>query len=200
MAVAGFNQLLETMAQMDFFTGVLPFVLTYVVLYAALKEVPVISDDDNKNFPALLAIIGAFFVARFIVVNPFYQDFFVVYFGKLVVGLMGFIGLLILLAFTGFEIGDSNIPLLMFLMVAIAGAAFTSAGGFGPPWNLGMLSSADIASITGFVLESGLIWIVLVVGALWWVSRDEGNSDNPTGMDFMRWMIGEDREGDSPGG
>jgi hypothetical protein len=199
VAIAGFNQLLETMAQLDFFAGVLPFVLTYVVLYAALDEVPVIKDKDN--FPPLLAIIGAFFVARFIVVNPFYQDFFVVYFGKLVVGLIGFIGLLILLAFTGFNIGDSNIPLLMFLMVAIAGAAFTSAGGFGPPWSLSMLSSAELSNIIGFVLESGLIWILLVVGALWWVSQDsDGNSDKPTGMDFMRWMIGEDGEGESSGG
>lgn len=189
MAVAGFNQLLETMAQMDFFTGVLPFVLTYVVLYAALKEVPVIGDDD-KNFPALIAIIGAFFVARFIVANPFYQDFFVVYFGKLVVGLIGFIGLLVLLAFTGYELGDSNIPLLMVLMVAIAGAAFTSAGGFGPP--LFELGSLNLSSVVGYLLESGLVWILLVLGALWWVSQDENEGqDNPTTMDFLKYMFGD---------
>jgi hypothetical protein len=198
VAVAGFNQLLETMAQMDFFTGVLPFVLTYVVLYAALEKVPVISDKDN--FPPLIAIIGAFFVARFIVVNPFYQDFFVVYFGKLVVGLMGFIGLLILLAFTGYEMEDAKLPVLMLLMVTIAGAAFTSAGGFGPPWNLSMLSSANIASITGFVLESGLIWIVLVVGALWWVSREgnDGGDEHPA-TQLGKYMFGVNNEDGSGG-
>jgi len=192
VAVAGFNQLLETMAQIDAFTGLLPFVLTYVVLYAALKEVPVI--EDNDKFPPLIAVIGAFFVARFIVVNPFYQDFFVTFFGKLVVGLIGFIGLLILLAFTGFDIGDSDIPLLMVLMIAIAGAAFTSAGGFGPPWNLSILSTAELSSIIGFTLDSGLIWILIVGGALWWVSGDENDSEDPTGTDFMKWMLGKSNE------
>ena len=192
MAVAGFNQLLETMAQIDAFTGLLPFILTYVVLYAALKEVPVI--EDNDKFPPLIAIIGAFFVARFIVANPYYQDFFVTFFGKLVVGLIGFIGLLILLAFTGFEVGDSDIPLLMILMIAIAGAAFTSAGGFGPPWNLSILSSAELSSLIGFTIDSGLIWIFIVGGALLWVSGDENDGDGPTGMDFMKWMLGQNDE------
>ncbi|PSH01349.1 MAG: hypothetical protein BRC26_03740 [Nanohaloarchaea archaeon QH_8_44_6] len=180
------------MAQIDAFTGLLPFILTYVVLYAALKEVPVI--EDNDKFPPLIAIIGAFFVARFIVANPYYQDFFVTFFGKLVVGLIGFIGLLILLAFTGFEVGDSDIPLLMILMIAIAGAAFTSAGGFGPPWNLSILSSAELSSLIGFTIDSGLIWIFIVGGALLWVSGDENDGDGPTGMDFMKWMLGQNDE------
>ncbi|PSG98718.1 MAG: hypothetical protein BRC29_01160 [Nanohaloarchaea archaeon SW_7_43_1] len=185
------------MAQIDAFTGLLPFVLTYVVLYAALKDVPVIKDNDK--FPPLIAVIGAFFVARFIVVNPFYQDFFVTFFGKLVVGLIGFIGLLILLAFTGFNVEKSNAPILMVLMIAIAGAAFTSAGGFGPPWNLSVLSSAELSSLIGFTLDSGLIWILVVGGALFWVSGDENNEDGPSGMDFMKWMLGESGE-DPEGG
>lgn len=168
MAVAGFNTLLESMAAMDFFTGVLPFVLTYVVLYAALDNVPVISDKDN--FPPLIAIIGAFFVARFIVVNPFYQSFFVEYFGQLVIGLMGFIGLLILLAFTGYELADANVPLLMMLMITIAGAAFTSAGGLG--FKLPGLGELGITQLLGWSMESGLIWIVVVTGALWWASSE----------------------------
>jgi hypothetical protein len=199
VAVAGFNQLLETMAQMDFFTGVLPFVLTYVVLYAALREIPVIGKDSglDKNFPALIAIIGAFFVARFIVVNPYYQSFFVDYFGRLVIGLIGFFGLLILLAFTGYEIENSNIPMLMLLMISIAGAAFTTAGGFGPPWNVGMLANYDIAGMFGFLLESGLIWIGVVFGALWWVSTDSGSSGGSadTAKNFMQWMISDQSDG-----
>lgn len=174
MAVAGFNTLLESMAAMDFFTGVLPFVLTYVVLYAALENVPVISEKDN--FPPLIAIIGAFFVARFIVVNPVYQSFFVEYFGQLVIGLMGFIGLLILLAFTGYNLGEQGglkTPLVVMVMVLIVGSAFTSAGGLG--FQLPALSEIGLMQLLGWSLESGLIWIVVVTGALWWASTDNSN-------------------------
>lgn len=171
MAVAGFNTLLEQMAAMDFFTGVLPFVLTYVILYAALEEVPVISDKDN--FPPLIAIIGAFFVARFIVVNPVYQSFFVEYFGQLVIGLMGFIGLLILLAFTGYNLGENGgfrTPLVVMIMLLIVGAAFTSAGGLG--FALPPLSQLGLSQMFGWAMESGLIWIVAVGLALWWASSE----------------------------
>lgn len=181
MAVAGFNQLLQTMAQMDFFTGVLPFVLTYIVLYAGLKKVPVINETE-KDFPALIAIIGAFFVARFIVVNPVYQSFFVEYFGKLVIGLMGFVGLLILLAFTGYNLGEKGglkSPLVVMIMIAVAGSAFATSGGLG--FNLPMLQSFQIGQILAWTLESGAIWIIIVLGALWWVSSDSSSSDGPPG-------------------
>lgn len=174
MAVAGFNQLLESMAAMDFFTGVLPFVLTYVVLYAALDEVPVINDNDN--FPPLIAVIGAFFVARFIVVNPLYQDFFLVYFGRIVVGLVGFIGLLILLAFSGYELADANVPLLMMLMIAIAGSAFAAAGGLGV--EVPALTGFQIMPLITYAMESGLAWIVIVGIALWWASSDGSDDGN----------------------
>ena len=194
MAVAGFNQLLQTMAEVDAFTGILPFILTYVILYAALEKVPVVSEEDR--FPPLIAIIGAFFVARFIVVNPFYQSFFIDYFGRLVVGLVGFIGLLVLLAFTGFDQEDRSVPLLMFVMVAIAGSAFTAAGGFGPPWNFGMLSNYDIAGMFGFLLDSGLIWIIVVLGAIAWVSSEDKDSSSGDGSDmkdFLEWMVTDDK-------
>lgn len=181
MAVAGFNQVLQSMAAMDFFTGVLPFVLTYVVLYAALDKVPVISEKDN--FPPLIAIIGAFFVARFIVVNPVYQSFFVEYFGQLVIGLMGFIGLLILLAFTGYNLGESGglkTPLAAMVMIAIVGAAFTSAGGLG--FQLGAISTLGLGELIGWSLESGLIWILVVAGALYWASSDGSGGDK---KDYM---------------
>jgi hypothetical protein len=185
VAVAGFNQLLQTMAQMDFFTGVLPFVLTYVVLYAGLREVPVISDTD-KNFPALIAIIGAFFLARFVVVNPAYQGFFVQFFGKLTVGLMGFIGLLILLAFTGYNLGENgglNTPLVVMVMVAVAGSAFATSGGLGV--SLPAFQSMQLQSMLGWTLESGMIWILLVGAALWWVSSDGSGSTQDTIRPFF---------------
>lgn len=191
MAVAGFNTLLESMAAMDFFTGVLPFVLTYVVLYAALDQVPVIKEKDN--FPPLIAIIGAFFVARFIVVNPVYQSFFVDYFGQLVIGLMGFIGLLILLAFTGYNLGDKGglkTPLVVMLMVVIVGAAFTTSGGLGfmPP----SLAEMGVGQAIRWSMESGLVWILVVAGALWWASSDGSGSKKDYMVPFFNndWWKG----------
>lgn len=170
MAVAGFNTLLEQMAAMDFFTGVLPFVLTYVVLYAGLDKVPVISENDN--FPPLIAIIGAFFVARFIVVNPVYQSFFVEYFGQLIIGLMGFIGLLMLLAFTGYNLegGGLKTPIVVMVMISIVGAAFTTAGGFGV--QLSSISGPGLAPVLAWLFDSGAVWILVVGGALWWATRE----------------------------
>jgi hypothetical protein len=172
------------MAAMDFFTGVLPFVLTYVVLYAALDKVPVINEKDN--FPPLIAIIGAFFVARFIVVNPVSQSLFVEYFGRLVIGFTGFIGLLVLLAFTGYNLGESGglkTPLVVMVMVAIVGSAFTTAGGLG--FNPAMLSTPQLGALFTWLLESGALWILIVGGALWWATGD-GSDEGMSFQDLAR--------------
>lgn len=182
MAVAGFNTFLEQMAAMDFFTGVLPLVLTYVVLYAGLKQVPVLNNSDN-NFPPVIALIGALFTARFIVVNPTYQSFFVDFWAKLVVGLMGFIGLLVLLAFTGYKMDENSAlktPLTVMIMIGIIVSAFVTAGGLG--FRPELLQLANIMPMVNWMLESGMIWILAVVGALWWVSQD--GSDKKT-QDYM---------------
>ena len=176
MAIAGFNMLLEQMAALDFFTGVLPFVLTYVVLLAGLKQVPVLNNQDN--FPPIIALIGAFFVARFIVVNPAYQSFFVDFWAQLVVGLMGFIGLLVLVSFTGYKMSENSAlktPLTIMVMVSIVVTAFVSSGGLG--FRPSGLQLGSITPLISYVFESGLIWVLVVTGALLWVSSD-GNSSS----------------------
>lgn len=178
--VAPFNELLQNMAQMDVFTGVLPFVLTYIVFFMALKEVPVLSNGDNDKVPALVAVIVAFFVARFIVVNPFYQSFFLGFFGRLTIGLIGFVGLLVLLAFTGYDnAGNSQRWILSILMIVIVGAAFTTSGGFTEIYEMTFGDTNPVEptfDLVKFTLDSGLIWILLVIGALAWVSSDNDGS------------------------
>ncbi|MFO7793941.1 MAG: hypothetical protein R6V35_03105 [Candidatus Nanohaloarchaea archaeon] len=180
---AGFSTLLETMAQMDFFTLVLPFILSYTIFFLALKQVNLFTDqDDDNKFASLIAVVASFFVAQFIATNPWYQSFFVDYFGALTVGLVGILGLFIVLAFAGWERHSTWAPLLGILSIAVAGAAFVNAGGFGEPYNIenDVITNVNWAYL---LLDTGLIWIILIGGVLWWLSSD-GNESEGNGNFF----------------
>lgn len=181
MAVGGFNELLATMASQDFFTGVLPFVASYVIFYAIMVRLPIWGGSnegvDAERFSALLAVVFAFFVARFIVLNPWYQTFFVTYVGKLTVGVIGILGLMVLLTMVGWETDIFAKPALAIVMIAIAGAAFTSAGGFGPPLTEGLLESFNLSQATNLLLDTGLIWILVIGGVLWYTTGDDNGND-----------------------
>ncbi|WEL20013.1 hypothetical protein [Candidatus Nanohalococcus occultus] len=189
----GFNELIRLFMEQDVFTGVLPFVLTYVILFLGVKRVPIFDTDDGRGeqFAALVSIVGAFYVARFLIARPFYQQFFIQYFGKFAVGMVGLLGLMTILAFLGLDLGDDNSyfpgPLLILAAVAMAGAAFTSAGGFGPPI-LTELNVGAIAPIINGLVESGLIWAVVIGGVLLW-TLSEGGDDGGGGPPLRRLML-----------
>ncbi len=174
-SAAGFSSLLETMAQLDFFTLVLPFVLSYVIFFLALKQVPIFKEEGNDKFPALVAVISSFFVAQFIAVNPWYQRFFVEYFGSLTIGMIGILGLLIILGLFNWDLGIFNRPWMALVFIAIAGAAFLTAGGFGEPMDI----ETDVISNINWgalFLDTGLIWILIIAGVLYWVSQEPDNN------------------------
>ena len=175
---AGFSTLLETMAQMDFFTLVLPFVLSYTVFYLALRQVDLFSavDDESNKFAALVSVIASFFVAQFIAVNPWYQTFFVEYFGSLTIGMVGILGLLIVLGLFNWDLGIFKKPWMALIFISIAGAAFTRAGGFGPP-RVDSLPTTDI-DLGSLLIDTGLIWILVIAGVIVWITREpEENND-----------------------
>lgn len=186
-SAAGFSTLLETMAQLDFFTLVLPFVLSYVIFFLAVKQVPIFKkEDDNDKFPALVAVIASFFVAQFIAVNPWYQRFFVDYFGSLTIGMIGILGLLIILGLFNWDLGIFNRPWMALVFIAIAGAAFLTAGGFGEPWDIetDVITNINWGAI---FLDTGLIWILIIAGVLYWVSQepDQDPDNNRTMIDAL---------------
>ncbi|MFB6226129.1 MAG: hypothetical protein ABEJ02_02145 [Candidatus Paceibacteria bacterium] len=188
------------MAQVDFFTGLLPFVITYILFYLVLKEeVPVI--QKNENAAAVIAFSIAFLVARFITVNPYYQEFILGFFGRLTVGLIGFFGLLVLLAFTGFELNtDSGRPLLAFIVIIITLGAFSVSGGFSEvvAMLLGDKWAGSMTELLDYTFDSGLIWILLVGIALLWVSSGDNGQDTDK-RDLIDWLLGTGN-GDPPGG
>lgn len=202
MAVTGFNQLLQTMANADFFTGILPFLLTYLVTYLALQRVPLFQKDDElvenaDRFVALISIIIAFFVANFLVQNPVYQSFFSEYLGRLAIGLVGILGFMVLIGLIGWNMDKIRKPLMGTIIVVFAVAAFGLSGGlfaFLPQSQLPLLGMT-IRETFNFVFESGLIWLLVIGAALFWVTGDS-DSDSDMGR-FFAPVIPQNNSGDS---
>ncbi len=196
MVTTGFNTLLETMAQADFFTGILPFLLAYVLFYGALDKVPVLK-DDNKRFKPLVAIVFAFFVARFLVVNPAYQGFFVDYFGRIAIGLVGILGLMVLLGFTGWEADNIKSPLMAVIVLIMVLGAWTISGGafaFLPESSLPYLG-VSIAGLGNILFENGIIYLVVIGVALYWVSGEadaDDDNNNADNIDKLNKLLGLD--------
>lgn len=176
MAMPGFNELLQTMAAQDFFTGIFPFLLTYVLVYLALDKVPIFDNDDGDRFRAIVALIFGFFVAHFMVTNPAYQAFFASYLSRIVIGVVGILGLMVFLALIpGFEMSRAGPTLLIVLVFLGAASAFTMAGGLGAfiPSEIALVVDGLVPFID-YVIESGLIYLLIIGGALLWVTGGGG--------------------------
>ena len=177
---ASFSQFLETLSGLDFFTLVLPFVLSYVVFLFALRNVDVFSDDSFKGIPEIVSLIGAFFLAQYIATNPVYQAFFINYFGKLTIGVLGVLGVLIVLGMLGADANVLDDEWIQGLGVVLIVVAFVSSGGLGGigltlPFELGAAGEAANA-----FLESGWIWILLIGGVFAALSLPGGGGDQTT--------------------
>ncbi|MFP4038356.1 MAG: hypothetical protein ACLFTA_01075 [Candidatus Nanohaloarchaea archaeon] len=185
---AGFSALLETMSQLDFFTLVLPFVLSYVVFLFALRKVPLFqdgNDEPQKGIPEIIAVIAAFFAAQFIAANPWYQTFFVDYFGRLTIGIVGLLGLMVLLGLLGLDLSIFTNPAMILVMVAVVGAAFTASGGFGPP--LVEFGDVNLTDMFRLLIDTGIIWLLVIAGVIAWTASDsdDGGNDNRTWLDAL---------------
>lgn len=173
MAVTGFNELISTLESAQFFEGLLPFVVTYVLFFVALQKVHLFEDDRG---PAIISVAAAFFTSRFIVMNPAYGQFFTQYFGTLVIGMIGILGLFTILAMAGYDSELFQNYQMITLMVVIAGAAFTVSGGFEAfiPVDL----SGNLGQVTSLLFDTGLIWIIAVVALLGWTMKEPKDKDD----------------------
>jgi len=197
VAVTGFNTLLQTMAEADFFTGILPFLLSYVLFYGALDKVPIFNDKEHQRFKPLVAIVFAFFVARFLVVNPAYQGFFVEYFGRVVIGLTGILGLMVLLGFVGWDGKKIQSPLMAIIVLIMVLGAWTISGGafaFLPESQLPVIG-ISISQISSVLFENGIIYLIVIGVALYWVSGEadkEDEDDSADNIDKLNKLLGLD--------
>jgi hypothetical protein len=192
---SGINALIQSMAQQDFFSLVLPFILSYIVFFLAIKKIPLIKgNDQTKKFSGIISIIFALFVVYFLSINPQYQAFFPEYLGRITIGMIGLLGLATILAFIGFD-NESYLksPIIVLIIIIIVLSAWTISGGafaFLPESALPVIG-LSIADIGRLLFENGIIYIVLVGITLYWLSADH-KEDDPDPADMLNKLIGND--------
>jgi branched-subunit amino acid transport protein AzlD len=183
-----FGSIMETLTGLGFFEGLLPFVVTYAIFFFILRYIAdqVLFDewDNNKpdQFAAIISIAFAFFTARFIMSNPAYADFFTQYVGRTTILVVGLLGLLVILGFVGIDL-NSNKGLVGGVLALLIVAAFTVSGGL-PASILPGGEMSNIAQAFSFVIDSGLIYILLIGGLLYYTIRDPDKETESTFVPF----------------
>ncbi|MFQ3307846.1 MAG: hypothetical protein ACI977_000057 [Candidatus Nanohaloarchaea archaeon] len=193
-ATGGFNNLLQIMGEQGFFSGLLPFVVTYVLFFLTLKRIPLFKENEDDNrFAAILSVVFAFFVAQFLVSNPVYQQFFVEYLGTIALTVVGLLGLLVVLAFIGLDVGTKDDPgkgIYGIILTGIVILAFFITGG-GQLFIPDNINNQAIQQMISYVVDSGLIWILVVAGIIYWTLSDPGEGSGPKLSDLFQPVGGE---------
>lgn len=171
------------MEEMGFFTGVLPFVISYTLFFFLLREIKLFGKDNNKNdqFAAILSIAFAFFTAQFLVENPIFQQFFVDYLGRLTILIIGLLGLLILIGFVGIDLRKNGLVGAILAVLAIT--AFAVSGGIRSffPLETQNESLAILFSLIDFMFETGLIFILVIIALLYFTMGGFGDGNESEG-------------------
>ena len=183
-----FGQLIQSLEGIGFFTGLLPFVITYAIFFFMLRKVgESILDNDGraKQFAAILSIAFAFFTSRFVVMNPAYQQFFTQYLGRFAVLMVGFLGLLVILGWFGIELENMETGLWGGVAALFIAALFFVSGGPAASFLPVAQQNQIISGLFGFLnwsISSGIIFIFLIVGLLWWSMKDPDSSSSGPGI------------------
>ncbi|QKQ98882.1 hypothetical protein GKQ38_05165 [Candidatus Nanohaloarchaea archaeon] len=181
----GFAALITTLEGVDFFTLLLPFLVTYVVLLFGVRQ---IGHLEDSNVPPVVALAGAFFLAFFLANNPGYQSFFTQYWARIAIGMMGVLGLGAILGLAGWGnvLSDSK-PLGM--LVLIAGfAVFARTGGLEA---IIPLPDTTVQQMVNTVLSSPLIWLVPLGFVMYWTSPSSGDDDDGSSLeDKLDFVLG----------
>lgn len=182
MADSGFSNVISILTGADAFSLMFPFILAWMLYYAAIEKAGVFEDTSLDNAPPLMAMILAFFTARFLVTTSYYQTFFTQFFGKIVIGLASILGFFTLLSFSGIDISNNDTASSVIKATAglMAAAAFIWAGGFGVITGEGQLTGI-VANIVNGVLGSGFIWLLVVGGAMSAIMFTGGNDGGSGG-------------------
>jgi hypothetical protein len=175
VAANSFGTFLTSLQQVDFFTLLLPFVISYVIFTLAIKQLSLF--DENEKMVSLVALSVSFFTAQFIATNPAYQTFFVEFFGRITIGMMGILGLFIVLSLAGFtdDLGGGRMIGIVVLIAVIA--AFTYSGGMTAfiPFDLG----SEGSNLLETLFNSGILWLLVIAAVVFW-TMDSDDSDGPS--------------------
>lgn len=193
MGTQSFGGVLESLGGIDFFSGILPFVITYTVFFFILRYIAdeVLFDgwDNNKpdQFAAILAIAFAFFTAEFIMNQPWAATFFSQYLGRLTLIIVGLLGFLAVLGFVGMDLNSQKTGIGAVLAVLVL-AVFSVSGGLSTLLPSGSDNEAIslLADAVAYSIDTGLIFILLIVGLLYYTMRDPGDGGSSTDW-FTPW-------------
>lgn len=181
-----FGALMQSLENIGFFTGLLPFVITYAIFFFMLRKVSEqILDNDGraKQFSAILSIAFAFFTSRFIVMNPAYQQFFTQYLGRFTVLMVGFLGLLVMLGWFGIELEKMETGIWGGIAALFIAGIFVVSGGLNASILPVSSQNQILNAVFGFLnwsINTGVVFIILILGLLWWSMKDpEADSDGP---------------------
>ncbi len=183
--MALFDAWISTAQDIGVFQYVLPFLLTFVIIYGILERIELLGDSGDKGskLHAVAAFSIATFITAFTPAGTTLGALFTNYFGALAVALVGVLGAMILigLLFPGRSEDDGPVELFESkwrAVVVIGGAAllfFYLSGGIGSvPW----VENLD-AGLGAYSMQH-LIGILVVVGTvvlLGWTMGFIGDSD-----------------------
>jgi len=187
----GFEQLLASGSDIGLFTGILPFIITYTIFFFLIRRIGLL-EDNNDTFAAILAIAFAFYTSRFIIMNPGYQQFMLDYVSRIALITVGLLGLLVVLAFVGLDL-SSDVQGLGYIMALIVIVAFTVSGGV--PVIAGDGALGQVQELVNWLINSGTIWILAVLGLLGWTLKDSDDEDDNGGLPELFSAIGNSSEG-----
>lgn len=187
----GFEQLLASGSDIGLFTGILPFIITYTIFFFLIRRIGLLK-DNNDTFAAILAIAFAFYTSRFIIMNPGYQQFMLDYVSRIALITVGLLGLLVVLAFVGLDL-SSDVQGLGYIMALIVIVAFTVSGGV--PVIAGDGALGQVQELVNWLINSGTIWILAVLGLLGWTLKDSDDEDDNGGLPELFSAIGNSSEG-----
>jgi len=183
-----FGELITSLEGIGFFTGLLPFVITYTIFFFMLRKVGenILGDEGRaKQFSAILSIAFAFFTSRFVVMNPAYQQFFTQYLGRFTVLMVGFLGLLVILGWFGIELENMETGLWGGVAALFIAALFFVSGG--PAASFLPISSQNqilggLVAFLNWSISTGIIFIFLIIGLLYWSMKDPSDSSDGPGF------------------
>lgn len=171
-----FSQLLQSGSEVGLFSGILPFIIAYTIFFFLIRRIKLLN-DNNDTFAAILAIAFAFYTSRFTMMYG-YETFILQYMSRIALITVGILGLLVVLAFVGMDLSDNQG--LGYVMALIVIVAFTVSGGI--PVIAGEGALGQISQLVTYMLETGLVWVVAVLGLLWWTLKDDDGDDDDGGL------------------
>lgn len=181
----GFASFLTALEGVDFFTLLLPFVVSYVVILFGVRQ---IGHLDDSNVPPVVALAGAFFLAFFLANNPAYQSFFTEYWARIAIGMMGVLGLGAILGLAGWgDVLSESKPIAV--LVLLAGLiVFGRTGGLDA---IVPLPDTTVSSILSQALNSPLIWLLPLGLVMWWTSPSSNDDDDGSSVeDKLDFLLG----------